>query len=131
MKRTPPALRLYPASSSSALAPSMSCAMQSCVFEAKASGNGFLAVVGRDAKGVVTIYHPYDGTAAAPYQASQPLLPGAVALDDTLGREDVYALFSEKPFELDWAVRALKEGRSLPEAAPQGVSVGHTFFLKK
>ncbi|MDY7226475.1 hypothetical protein [Hyalangium rubrum] len=100
-------------------------------FEAKASNNGFLAVVGRDAKGVITVYHPFGGTAAHPYEASQPLLPEAVALDDTLGREDVYALFSQQAFELDWAVRALEEGRSLPQAAPKGISVGHTFFVKK
>jgi hypothetical protein len=100
-------------------------------FEAKASASGFLAVLGKDAKGTVTVYHPYGGTAAAPYDVAQPRLEGAIELDDTLGREDVYALHSTRPFDLGWAVRALTEGRPLTEIAPEGVSVGSTSFTKQ
>jgi hypothetical protein len=30
----------------------------------------------------------------------EPLLPGAIKLDETMGREDVYPLHSTRPFEL-------------------------------
>jgi hypothetical protein len=99
-------------------------------FEVKASSNGYLAVLGRDAKGVVTVYHPYGGTAAEPFETSQPVLPGAIVLDDTLGREDLYVLHSARPFALQWAIQALEQGRELQKAAPRGVTVGSTFFTK-
>lgn len=99
-------------------------------FEVRAASNGFFAVLGLDAKGVVTVYHPWQGTAAKPYDAALPLHPWAFELDHTLGREDVYALHSTQPFELEWAIQALKEGRDLKSVAPEGVSVGSTFFMK-
>lgn len=100
-------------------------------FEVKASASGFLAVLSRDAKGTITVYYPYGGEAAAPYDAHQPLLPGAISLDDTLGREDVYALHSTRAFNLAWALEALQAGRPLEEVAPRSISVGHTFFMKQ
>ncbi|HLL00190.1 MAG TPA: hypothetical protein VK539_06360 [Myxococcaceae bacterium] len=99
-------------------------------FEVKAAGNGFVAVLGLDARGVVTVYHPYDGTAAASYDVAQPFLPGAFVLDETLGREDLYVLTSPRPFELGWAIQALEQGRDLKRAAPKDVVVGSTFLTK-
>lgn len=99
-------------------------------FEVKTRANGFVAVLSRDARGTVTVYYPFEGEAAAPYDPTQPELPGAIALDDTLGLEDVYALHSTRPFELKWAVETLKAGRPLSEAAPAGISVGHASFMK-
>lgn len=100
-------------------------------FELKAPAPGFVAVLGKDARGTISVYYPFGGTTAEAYDTGQPLLSGAIALDDTLGREDLYALYAKSPFELAWAVQALKEGRALEKAAPRGVSVGHTFFLKQ
>ncbi|HEX8701432.1 MAG TPA: hypothetical protein VF815_21575 [Myxococcaceae bacterium] len=100
-------------------------------FTVKAQKNGFLAVLGRDAKGVVTLYHPYRGTAAASYDVTQPDLPDAFVLDDTLGREDLYTLYSERPFELGWAVQALEQGRDLQKMAPRDVVVGSTYLTKE
>jgi hypothetical protein len=99
-------------------------------FEVKAAANGYLAVLGRDARGAITVYHPYGGTAAQRFNVSQPVLPGAFVLDDTLGREDLYVLHSAHPFELGWAIQALEKGRELQKVAPQGVTVGSTFFMK-
>jgi len=99
-------------------------------FDVRASSDGFFAVLGLDAKGVVTVYHPWQGTAAKPYDAAQPSHRWGFELDDTLGREDVYVLHSTQPFELEWAIRALKEGRDLKSVAPKGISVGSTFFMK-
>jgi len=100
-------------------------------FEVKAQSRGFVAVLSRDAQGTVSVYYPFDGVAGAPYDASQPLLPDAVELDDTLGQEDVYAVHSPQPFHLMWAVESLKQGRLFEEAASRGASVGHTFFVKE
>lgn len=100
-------------------------------FKVKESTRGFIAIVSKDGSGAVSVYYPYNGAAAAPYEPKQPDLPGAVELDDTLGHEDIHALYSTKPFELAWALKALREGRPLDQEAPRGVSVGHASFTKK
>ena len=100
-------------------------------FEVKAPKNGFVAVLSKDAKGV-SVYYSVGGVAPAPYDARQPRLPVSFVLDDTLGREDIYALYSPSPFELGWAKQALEEGRELKEAAAaRSISVKHTFFIKQ
>jgi hypothetical protein len=98
-------------------------------FEVKGSESGYIAIVSRDERGV-TVYYPYGGATAAPYQVDQAVLPGAIELDDTLGREDVYALHSKHPFELGWALQALRERRDIRDVAPKDVTIGHIFFLK-
>ncbi|MCP3139294.1 hypothetical protein [Pyxidicoccus xibeiensis] len=100
-------------------------------FEVRAAEDGFVAVLSRDGEGAVTVYHPYGGMRSAPYQVARPLLPGAVELDAVRGHEDVYALHARKPFELDWAVAALKAGQKLEAAAPRGVTVEHVGFVKR
>jgi hypothetical protein len=99
-------------------------------FEVKGATGGFVAILSRDPQGTLTVYHPFGGTAAAPYDAAQPLLPGAIELDGTLGREDIYVLHSAQPFDVTWALQALRAGRPLNEAAPAGISVGHTSIVK-
>lgn len=99
-------------------------------FEVKAGASGFVAVLSRDGRGVASVYHPFESAEAAAYDAAQPLLPGAVELDDTLGHEDVYALYSPHPFELMWAVEALRKGGLPEEAASRHISVGHVSFEK-
>lgn len=99
-------------------------------FAVKGATDGFVAVLSRDPQGALSIYYPFGGSAAAPYDAAQPLLPGAIELDDTLGREDIYVLHSTKPFDVTWALQALRTGRPLSEAAPAGISVGHTSIVK-
>ncbi|MFP2908153.1 hypothetical protein ACLESD_24485, partial [Pyxidicoccus sp. 3LFB2] len=100
-------------------------------FEVKAAEDGYVAVLSRDGQGTVTVYHPFDGTEAAPYQSARPMLGAAIELDDVRGREDVYALHSREPFTLDWAVAALKEGRTLEASAPEAVTVEHVGFDKR
>jgi hypothetical protein len=100
-------------------------------FVVKADKSGFVAVLSKDAKDTVSVYYPYGGAKAAPYDVSQLQLPVAIALDDTLGREDVYALYSTQPFELGWAVQALKSGQPLGKVAPKEVVVVTSYFLKQ
>ncbi len=100
-------------------------------FEVRADKDGFVAVLGRDSRGAVTVYHPYGGTQAAPYAAGAPLLPTAIELDDAPGAEDLYALHAPSPFALEVAVRALEAGRPLEKALPSGVSVGRARLTKR
>lgn len=99
-------------------------------FEVKGATGGFVAVLSRDSQGTLTVYHPFGGTVAVPYDMAHPLLPGAIELDDTLGREDIYVLHSTRPFDVTWALQALRAGRPLHEAAPAGISVGRTSIVK-
>ncbi len=79
-------------------------------FEISAPKAGFVALISKDAQGRVTQYHPFEGREAAPYEPRQPLLETAIQLEDVAGAEELYALWSAKPFETGWAVQALKEG---------------------
>jgi hypothetical protein len=99
-------------------------------FQVKGVTGGFVAVLSRDPQGALTVYYPFGGSAAAPFDSAQSLLPGAIELDGTLGREDVYVLHSANPFGVTWALQALSAGRPLKEAAPTGISVGHASFVK-
>lgn len=85
-------------------------------FEVRAPSDGWVAVVSRDGAGHVTVYYPYGGQAAARYSTAEPLLPGAIGLDETKGREDVWVFFSTKPFALTPYVDMLTSGGS-PQAA--------------
>jgi len=90
-------------------------------FELRAPGPGYVAVLSRDGAGHVTVYYPYGEVDAAPYLPEQSLLPGAIALDDTLGEEKVYALWSGHGFKLTPLVEALeRDGRM---SAPDGVTL--------
>ena len=102
-------------------------------FEVKAPKRGFVAILSRDPRGTPTVYYPFGGWDAAPYDVTQPLLPGAIELDDTLGREDIYVLFSTRPFQLEGAMRALGTGKPLEKVFFgffTSVSVGHSSFVK-
>jgi hypothetical protein len=90
---------------------------------------GFVAALSRDAAGAVSVYYPFGGKAAAPFDSKVPLLPGSMGLEGRKGREEVYVLFSSQPFKLDWAVSALREGRELERIAPKGIVVRHTSLL--
>jgi hypothetical protein len=85
-------------------------------FEVRAASDGWIAVLSRDGAGRVTVYYPYGGQAAARYSSSEPVLPGAIGLDETKGREDVWVFFSPKPFALTPYVDTLTSGGS-PSAA--------------
>lgn len=98
-------------------------------FEVKAPGSGYVAILGKDAAGRVTVYHPYGERSAAPYDARLPLLPTAIELDETRGREDFFALWSAQPFRVEPAIEALERGEPLEGAVPTA-EVGAAFILK-
>ncbi len=82
-------------------------------FEVTAPKPGYVAVLSRDAAGKVTVYHPYGGAQAAPYDPKRRVLESTVELDNQPGREHLYALYSAEPFPLDWAVSALNSGEPI------------------
>lgn len=100
-------------------------------FEVGAPKEGHVAIVGKDARGAVTVYHPYGANQAAPYQPDDRLLEGAIELDEVAGKETLYALWSERPFQLDWAVRALERNERLEDARPKGVLLDRVVLQKQ
>ena len=79
-------------------------------FSITAPADGFVAVISRDGAGKVSTYHPFGSPQAAPHKAKEPLLQSAIALDDVRGKERVWAVFSEKPFELAPLLQQLERG---------------------
>jgi hypothetical protein len=90
-------------------------------FVLRGSKIGYVAVLGIDPAGKVTVHYPSDGQAPAPYDPKQePTLPGLLQLAPGEGREQIVGLFSPKPFELGPVVEALRTGRPLEEVLPDG-----------
>ncbi|MBI3181199.1 MAG: hypothetical protein HYZ28_03545 [Myxococcales bacterium] len=99
-------------------------------FELRAPGKGFAAVIGKDSAGKVTVYHPFGVLEAAAYEPAQPLLPTAIELDATKGREQLWGLWSDRPFGLGEATEALRSGSPLEQAVP-GVQLGAAELNKR
>jgi hypothetical protein len=84
-------------------------------FQVSAPGPGHVAVVGVDAAGVATVYHPYGGSRSAALPAGDGgVLPGAIALDAALGDEAIYAVYAAHPFALDAGLFAALRGGAGP-----------------
>lgn len=73
----------------------------------------YLLIASIDAVGKVSVYHPYDGAESALVPDSGRVeLPGSIVLDDTLGPERIYGLFSSAPVPADRVVGALESIRA-------------------
>jgi hypothetical protein len=83
-------------------------------FEVNAAKAGYIAVVGIDGSGALSIYHPGNGTGPIAFDPQARLLPGAIALDATPGEEKFYALYSPTPFAFDTVLTALEQNQPLP-----------------
>lgn len=80
-------------------------------FELAASAAGHVAIVARDAVGAVGVYHGW-----APVDAGEgQLLPGAVELDESLGRERIYAVWCARRVSLDGLMEAVRRAPEQPE----------------
>jgi len=80
-----------------------------------------VAVLSRDGAGAATIYFPAGGTAAAIDSGREVVLPIATRLDDTLGREELYGVFCDRPVALEPLRLALAGTGEL--RAPPGCAV--------
>ena len=83
-------------------------------FEVNAAKPGFIALVGVDGSGLVSIYFPLGGVEPVPFDPKEHLLPGAIQLDATPGDEKFYAFYAPTPFALDAVKRAVTQNGSLP-----------------
>jgi hypothetical protein len=60
--------------------------------------HSYVLVASVDGAGVATVYFPYGGTGAAPLPGpGRWEVPGSIVLDETLGPERVFAVFSKRP----------------------------------
>ncbi len=83
-------------------------------FEVNAVKPGYVAVVGIDGSGALTVYHPGNGTGPVAFDPKARVLPGAIALDATPGDERFYAIYSERPFAFDSVLPAIEQNQPLP-----------------
>jgi len=71
-------------------------------------GHAYVLVASVDAAGRATVYFPYGGTGSAPLPGpGRWEVPGSIVLDETLGPERVFAIFSERPLAAADVVLAL------------------------
>ena len=111
-------------------------------FAVQAPGPGYLAVLSLDPAGKASVYYPAGGRAEPVAPAAlggEVALPLATRLDATVGEERLYALFCERPVELE-PVRAALEGAGRLEgdavagpgaAPPAGCQVTRWRFEKR
>jgi hypothetical protein len=84
-----------------------------------------LAILSVDPEGEVSVYYP-TGATRPEAPGTDVLLPLSTALDDTVGRERIWALFCEGPIDLDRA-RSLVAAR----APPGGCTASELSFEKR
>jgi hypothetical protein len=74
---------------------------------------GHLLILGRDGTGAVAAYYPTGAARSFPVRPEDPsTLPGAVALDEAPGPEEVYLVFSERPEEFAPLAEEVRAGRA-------------------
>jgi hypothetical protein len=96
-------------------------------FEIDAAKPGYIALVGIDGSGALSVYYPESGAQPLAYDPHTRLLPGAIALDATPGDEHFYVLYSAAPFMLDAVKPALQQNQALPP----GISKAEVVLKKK
>jgi hypothetical protein len=94
-------------------------------FEINAAKPGYIAVVGIDGSGELSVYYPGNGTGPMAFDPKARLLPGAIALDATPGDEKFYALYSATPFAFDTALPAIEDNGTLPPGVTKAEVVLH------
>jgi hypothetical protein len=78
-------------------------------FEVAAPSDGFVSVISLDAAGVVTAFVPAAGAALPVAGGQRQLLDGAVALDETPGRERLELVACARPIDVGEVVRAARQ----------------------
>jgi hypothetical protein len=69
-------------------------------FSYDAPQDGYLAIFDLDGTEAVTVFWPFDGTAASAVKRGAGLLPGSVVLDASPGPEWLVAVWSRAPFDV-------------------------------
>lgn len=76
-----------------------------------------VAIVSLDAAGVVSTYYPKSERSAAVGAGREQALDSSVLLDQTLGKERIWGIFCEAPFELEPLRVAIQRQGKLPPLA--------------
>ncbi len=72
----------------------------------------YVLIASVDQGGVVSVFYPYDGAKSAALEgAASQELPGSIELDATLGKEQLFAVFSAEPLDAARVREALKAGQ--------------------
>jgi hypothetical protein len=96
-------------------------------FKLGGSDHGYLAVLGLDASEKLSVFFPAGANAQA-RPGAEEVLPGAIELDGTLGREVITALRCEQPIPLATLVR---EARTAPAHFEPGCAVARYEITKE
>jgi hypothetical protein len=96
-------------------------------FEVNAAKPGYIALVGVDGSGLVSVYVPLGGAEPVRFDPKEHLLPGAIQLDATPGDEKFFAFYAPTPFALEVVKRAALQNGSLPP----GISKAEVVLKKK
>lgn len=94
-------------------------------FEVNALKPGFVAIVGIDGSGSVSIYYPASGNEPLAFDPGTRVLPDAIALDDTPGDEHFYAIYSTHLFTLESVTSAMQAKAPLPPGVAKAEVVLH------
>jgi hypothetical protein len=97
------------------------------VLSSTPAGHPYLMIGAVDARAHASIYFPYEGARSVHVeQPSRWEVPGGITLDDTLGPERVFAIFSHQPLEVAVVRAALAE---LGAAGPNAIRDAETVQL--
>ncbi|MBX5484826.1 MAG: DUF4384 domain-containing protein [Myxococcaceae bacterium] len=101
-------------------------------FLVDSGGAHYVLLVSKDGEGNVTVYYPYDGAESAELPGAGGLeeLPGSIELDAAVGRERLFAIFSDQPVRADAVRTALERGEDL-QALPGVREVATREFMKE
>jgi hypothetical protein len=77
-------------------------------FVVAGAGRKYVIIASIDGGGHASIYYPFAGERSVELPAGKIELPGSVRLDETLGAERLYALFTDEPLEAADVLRALQ-----------------------
>jgi len=76
-----------------------------------------VAILSLDAAGVVSTYYPRGGQSAGVTAVRDQAVDSSVLLDETLGKEQIWGIFCDAPFELEPLRLALQRQGKLPALA--------------
>jgi len=94
-------------------------------FEINAGKPGYVAVLGIDGTGMVSIYYPEAAADPAAFDPHVRLVPGAIELDATPGDERFYAFYSRSSFDVYQVMNALRGGAPTPPGVSRAEVVLH------
>lgn len=83
-------------------------------FVTQPAGQAYVLVVGKDSRGAVQVYHPLGGSESV--AATSGELPQSFELDDALGEERLWAVYSAQPLQAAQVGEALERGETIQGA---------------